>query len=199
MSEKFFDSSSLKGGRASSKSTSSNGTCTANSFNSFWDISKKWSKKNPLFSYTITLLELTLYGKVIRRWKMLETEEYKSDKIKKLIDTFWWDHPLDFTIPFWLSLIQGPRFSFYAPPPFREVSFWIFTVLGAHILCIQNLVEFSSNCPDYYILRCAPWKFYPKIWKSLETPDIDNKCDCMLIVTLYRYNMVNSVFESIIK
>ena len=52
---------------------------------------------------------------------------------------------IDFTIHFWLSLVQGPRFSFFAPPPsFWAVSFCIFSLLMTHRLCIQKLVEFTQ-------------------------------------------------------
>ena len=49
---------------------------------------------------------------------------------------------------------QGPRFSFFDPTPrFFAVSFCIFCLLGAHWLCIQNLVEFR---PRAYIFIFWP-------------------------------------------
>ena len=59
-----------------------------NSFNRFWDISKKRSKKT-LFSCKITILDYTLYGKVKKKKKLItELQLIKILFINMYLNTF---------------------------------------------------------------------------------------------------------------
>ena len=65
---------------------------------------------------------------------------------------------------------KGPDFHFLTPPPrpFRAVSFCIFSLLGAHWLCIQNLVQFAQMA--YIFIFCSA-NFVHEYIKPIKTKD----------------------------
>ena len=68
---------------------------------------------------------------------------------------FWWS--TDYVYKIWLSLVQGPRFSFLPPPPFWAVSFCIFSLLVVHWLIMYTKFGWvCSNDLDFYFLTPSP-------------------------------------------
>ena len=76
--------------------------------------------------------------------------------------------PSDYVYKIWLSLDRGIDFDFLLrPPPFWAVSFWIFRLLGARWLYIQNLVGLYFYFLPTPHLILAPEKIYFRYYRFI--------------------------------